>query len=142
MRKDCIFFCEIRVRYGEVDQQGIVYNGNYVAYTDLAFEEYLRFKGYSYGELSTKYNSEVCHKKSTYEFHASAFEGDMLEVGLRVLKIGTKSFTLGFEVYRQGEDQILVSAESVYVGYDPVNRASLPITPLLRSILGESGEEV
>ena len=42
MRSDCVFFCPIRVRYGEVDRQGIVYNGNYVAYTDLALEEFLR----------------------------------------------------------------------------------------------------
>ena len=45
MRNDCFFFCPVRVRFGEVDRQGIVYNGNYVVYTDLAFEEFLRSKG-------------------------------------------------------------------------------------------------
>ena len=35
MRSDCFFFCPVRVRFGEVDRQGIVYNGNYVVYTDL-----------------------------------------------------------------------------------------------------------
>lgn len=80
MRNDCKFFCKLRVRYGEVDQQGIVYNGNYVIYTDFAFEEYLRSKGYSYRELSTKYDSEVCHKTAAYEFFASAHEGDRKSV--------------------------------------------------------------
>ncbi len=47
MRSDCIFFCPIRVRYNEVDQQGIVYNGHYVIYTDIAFEEFFRSKGVS-----------------------------------------------------------------------------------------------
>ena len=98
MRRDCIFFCPIRVRFGEVDRQGIVYNGNYVAYTDLAFEEFLRSKGYSYRELAEKHGSEVCHKKSTYEFVASAYEGDMLEVGISKIKIGRKSFTMQFEI--------------------------------------------
>ena len=42
MRSDCVFFCPIRVRYGEVDQQGIVYNGNYVAYTDQAMLEFFQ----------------------------------------------------------------------------------------------------
>ena len=94
MRRDCFYFCPpFRVRYGEVDQQGIVYNGNYVAYTDLAFEEFLRSKGYSYRELAEKHDSEVCHKKSTYEFVSSAYAGDMLEVGISKIKIGKKSFT-------------------------------------------------
>ena len=65
MRSECIFFCPVRVRYGEVDQQGIVYNGNYVVYTDLAFEEFFRSKGYPYRVLAEQYGSEVCHKKST-----------------------------------------------------------------------------
>lgn len=137
MRKDCIFFAKLRVRYGEVDQQGIVYNGNYVIYTDFAFEEFLRSKGYTYRELSTKLDSEVCHKTAAYEFFSSAYEGDMLEVGVKVMHIGNRSFKLGFEIYREGEDELLVTAESIYVGYDTENRTSRPLTPILRSILGE-----
>lgn len=135
MRHDCIFFCPVRVRFGEVDRQGIVYNGNYVAYTDLAFEEFLRSKGYSYRELSEKHDSEVCHKKATYEFVSSAYEGDMLEVGISKIKIGHKSFTIQYEIYREGEDDLIVLCESVYVGYDVENRTSRPITDLMRSLL-------
>lgn len=136
MRKDCIFFCPIRVRYGEVDQQGIVYNGHYVTYTDCAFEAFLRWKGYSYKELANKYESEVCHKKSTYEYISSAYEGDVIEVGVKVIRIGEKSFTLGFEIYREEEEDIILYAETVYVGYDMANRCSRPITPIMRKILG------
>lgn len=135
MRKECVFFCPVRVRFGEVDRQGIVYNGNYVAYTDLAFEEFLRSRGYSYKELAEKYDSEVCHKKATYEFVSSAYEGDMLEVGIRKIKIGKKSFTIEYEIYRQGEDDLILWCESVYVGYDVENRSSRPITDLMRKIL-------
>lgn len=135
MRKDCVFFCPVRVRFGEVDRQGIVYNGNYVAYTDLAFEEFLRSRGYSYKELAEKYDSEVCHKKSTYEFVSSAYEGDMLEVGIRKIKLGRKSFTIEYEIYRQKEDDLILWCESVYVGYDVEKRASRPITDLMRKIL-------
>ncbi|BFL38634.1 acyl-CoA thioesterase [Agathobaculum sp. NSJ-28] len=136
MRRDCFYFCPpFRVRYGEVDQQGIVYNGNYVAYTDLAFEEFLRSKGYSYRELAEKHDSEVCHKKSTYEFVSSAYAGDMLEVGISKIKIGKKSFTIQFEIYHQGEDDLILLCESVYVGYDVENRTSRPITDLMRALL-------
>lgn len=44
MRADCIF-CPIRVRYVEVDKQGIVYNGHYMTLYDVAFAEFMRHKG-------------------------------------------------------------------------------------------------
>ena len=136
MRSDCIFFCSIRVRYGEVDKQGIVYNGNYSIYTDVAIDEFFRSNGYSFKELVEKHESEICHKKSTIEYNSSAFEDDMLEIGIRVIRVGDRSFTLGYEIFRQGEDDLLVSAEMVYVGYDSENRCSRPLTPLLRKLLG------
>lgn len=135
MRSDCVFFCPVRVRYGEVDQQGVVYNGNYLIYTDVAFTEFLRFRGYSYKQLVDKHASEVCHKKSSFEYISSAFEDDLLEVGVRVLRIGDRSFTLGFEIYRQGEEDPLVLSEIVYVGYNTENRASQPLTEIMRGIL-------
>ena len=137
MRSDCIFFCPLRVRYGEVDSQGVVYNSNYVIYTDVAFEEFIRYSGYSYKSLAEEHESEVCHKKNTIEYYSSAFEGDLLEVGVRVVHIGTRSFSLLFEIYRHGEEDILVTAETVYVGYDTENRCSRPLTKVLRKILGE-----
>lgn len=136
MRSDCVFFFPVRVRYGEVDQQGVVYNGNYVVYTDVALKEFFRSKGYSYKKLANEYASEICHKKSTFEYISSAFEDDMLEVGIRVIKVGTSSFTLGFEIYRQEEEDPLVISEIVYVGYDTEKRSSRPITMLMRQLLG------
>ena len=136
MRSDCVFFCPIRVRYAEVDIQGVVYNGNYVIYTDVAFEEFLRSKGYSYKQLVNEYASEICHKKTTIEYISSAFQDDMLEVGVRVVKVGSRSFTLGFEIYRQGEEDPLVISEIVYVGYDTERRSSRLITEQMRKILG------
>ena len=136
MRSDCAFFCPIRVRYGELDPQGIVYNGNYSIYTDVAFEEFLRSRGYSYKELVQEHASEVCHKKATFEYISSAFEDDMIEIGVRVIKVGNRSFTLGFEVYRQGEENPIVISEVVYVGYDTEKRKSRPLTELMHKILG------
>lgn len=136
MRSDCIFFCPVRVRYGEVDQQGIVYNGNYTIYADAALNEFFRSKGYPYKKLAGECASEVCHIRSTFDYLSSAFEDDLLEVGVRVIKVGNKSFTMGFEIYRQGEEDIIVASESVYVGYDKENRCSRPLTALMRKLLG------
>lgn len=135
MRKDCFFFWPIRVRFCEVDSQGIVYNGNYAIYVDEAFEEFLRFRGVSYQSLIHDHDMEVCHVKSVYEFHSSAFEGDMLEVGIRSIRLGNKSFTIDYEIYREGEDELILFNEAVYAGYDSKLRKSRPLSEKLRKIL-------
>lgn len=40
-----------RVRYAEVDQMGVVYYGNYLAYLESARTGLLRDEGYSYAEM-------------------------------------------------------------------------------------------
>lgn len=42
---------EIRVRYSETDQMGVVYHGSYVPYFEIGRVEWLRKKGISYKEL-------------------------------------------------------------------------------------------
>ena len=42
---------EVRVRYGETDQMGVVYHGSYVPYFEIGRVEWLRNKGISYKEL-------------------------------------------------------------------------------------------
>ena len=41
-RQDFTFFHPLRVRWSEVDPQGIVFNPNYLAYADIALTEYMR----------------------------------------------------------------------------------------------------
>ena len=45
MREDII---QVRVRYSETDQMGVVYHGNYIPYFEIGRVEWLRNKGVSY----------------------------------------------------------------------------------------------
>ena len=42
---------QIRVRYSETDQMGVVYHGNYLPYFEIGRVEWLRNKGISYKSL-------------------------------------------------------------------------------------------
>ncbi len=135
MRSDCIFFSQVRVRFNEVDQQKIVYNGVYITYSECALDDFFRSKGYPFAELQEKYNADICHRKNTIEYFSSAFYGDVLDVGMRIARIGDRSITLIFEIYREGEEDLLVSLETVFVSYDVENRCSRPLAPIMREIL-------
>lgn len=135
MREESIFVYPVRVRYADVDQQGIVHNAVYNVYVDVAFTEFLREKGLPYKQMVRESGFELCHVKSTYTYFASAYEDDLVEIGLRVIHVGNKSFTLLFELYAQGRDELLVSAECVYSGYTSKEKKSLPLIAPLRELL-------
>ena len=42
---------EVRVRYSETDQMGVVYHGNYLPYFEIGRVEWLRNKGISYKSM-------------------------------------------------------------------------------------------
>ncbi|GEP52111.1 thioesterase [Flavobacterium noncentrifugens] len=42
---------EVRVRYSETDQMGVVYHGNYIPYFEIGRVEWLRNKGVSYKSM-------------------------------------------------------------------------------------------
>ncbi len=135
MRKDCVCFVPIQVRYGEVDQQGVVYNVHYLTYSDIAFDDFLRHYGSSYMDMTKNKGFEISHIKTTIEYFSSAYEDDLIEVGVRVGHIGNKSFSLIYEFYRKNEEKQLVNVECYYAGYDIKTRSSRPIFPWLRNIL-------
>jgi len=42
---------KVRVRYGETDQMGVVYHGNYAQYFEIARIEWLEQLGFSYKKM-------------------------------------------------------------------------------------------
>jgi len=61
---------QVRVRYSETDQMGIVYHGNYIPYFEIGRVEWLRNKGISYKSMEESgiglpiVNMNINYKKS------------------------------------------------------------------------------
>nr|WP_315159317.1 thioesterase family protein [uncultured Flavobacterium sp.] len=61
---------QIRVRYSETDQMGVVYHGNYIPYFEIGRVEWLRNKGVSYKKMEESgiglpiVNMNINYKKS------------------------------------------------------------------------------
>ncbi|HEX8562594.1 MAG TPA: thioesterase family protein [Flavobacterium sp.] len=51
MKEDLV---QVRVRYSETDQMGVVYHGNYIPYFEIGRVEWLRNKGISYKTLEER----------------------------------------------------------------------------------------
>ena len=109
------FVCELRVRYGECDPQGIVFNANYLLYFDTAFTELWREAVGPWSQMGELgFDAVVAHAE--LDFRAPARFDDVIELHLRVERLGTTSITTSMQV-RRG-DELLVEARLRHVVLD------------------------
>jgi acyl-CoA thioester hydrolase len=117
----------LRVRWAEVDMQGVVYNGHYLTYCDVAVTEYWRAAGVAYPQDFHTLGSDTFVRKATLEYFDAARYDEELVVCARTAQIGRSSMRLALELFRQQQtDRALIGAELVYVNADPVLRKSVP----------------
>jgi acyl-CoA thioester hydrolase len=79
----------IRVRYGECDMQGVVFNAHYLAYVDDATDTWFRRV---LGEGFEQLGFDVMLKKAVVDWHRPLRFGDDVELGCSVSRWGTASF--------------------------------------------------
>jgi YbgC/YbaW family acyl-CoA thioester hydrolase len=141
-RQDFRFFHRLRVRWAEVDMQKIVFNAHYLMYLDTAMADYWRVLALPYEEAMHQLGGDLYVKKASVEYHGSARYDDSLEVGLKCARIGTSSIQFLGAIFR-GEE-LLITAELIYVYADPATQTSRPVPDLLRHVmLGyEAGESL
>lgn len=132
----------LRVRWSEVDMQGIVFNAHYLTYFDVGITEYWRRLGLPYAEAMQAMGGEPVVRKACLEYAAPARLDDQLDVGLRCERLGNTSMTMTGALWR-GE-QLLVSADIVYVFVDLAAHAPRPLPPVLRTLIErfEAGGDV
>ena len=105
---------KVKVRYSEIDCQRIVYNSHYLTYFDISISEL----------LDDLFDQDTYIKETDNEFHTVAVQmdfkaparlNDQLEVYSSIKKVGNSSLIFYQEIYKAGSDELLNSAEIVWV---------------------------
>jgi acyl-CoA thioester hydrolase len=113
-----------RVGFSDTDAQGIVYYGRYLPYFDLARVEYHRHLEM----LPTgPQEHEFVMRASTIEYLAPARFDDLIEVFIRVARIGRTSATYECAAYRADDDVLMVTAQQTLVLVDLEERRAYRI---------------
>ena len=112
-KADFKFKTLVRVRWMECDAQGIVYNGAYLGYLEIGQAEYYRNLGFAVYIIPKSGYFDFAVVKSTLEFKAPARVDEMIELHVRVSKIGNTSLTLKMEIYPEGSERLLTSIEAI-----------------------------
>ena len=132
-RKDFSFIHTLRVRWSEVDMQGIVFNGNYLNYFDVAFTEYWRATGLPDVIAQSEAGLELFARKAVVEYHAPSRFDDLLDIGVRCAELGRSSLRFVLEIYRG--DDYLISGEILYVHANSRERKSEAVPAFWREAL-------
>src|SRR4051812_16318891 len=93
LRRMSDFVHRLRVRFGECDPQGVVFNANYLVYLDVAFTELWRERLGGYHEMIERgVDAMLVQSNLTYRRPAKADEE--IDLRLRVASLGTTSMAL------------------------------------------------
>jgi acyl-CoA thioester hydrolase len=119
-----------RVGFSDTDAQGVVYYGRYLPYFDLARTEYQRRLG-----LVNAPGCEFVLRAQTVEYHAPARFDDLLEVFVRVARVGSSSLTWELSAYKLDgdEDSLMTTASQTQVLIDRASRVPQPIPDAFRT---------
>lgn len=124
---------EVRVRYAETDQMGVVYHGNYAQYFEMGRVEWLRNIGVSYKSMEDEgimlpvVSLEMKYKKSAYY-------DDVLTVKTIFKKMTSVKIEFDYEIWNE-TGELLTIGNSVLVFIDKKTGRPTPAPEYLRTKL-------
>jgi acyl-CoA thioester hydrolase len=136
-REQFKFFADLRVRYSEVDSQGIVFNAHYLTYFDTAITEYMRNINYDYHTLVSIRGLDFHIVKSTVEYLKPVGFDEIIEIGVTADRIGKSSLTWGLAIFKKGGSECLAKGEIVWVCSRVGTNKSHPLPEDLVKLLSE-----
>ena len=91
---------KLRVRYGETDQMGYCYYGNYASYFEVGRVEALRSLGMSYRSLEEQgVMLPVSHFEVDY--HAPAYYDDELAITTAIVEVSGARLFFSYEIHNE-----------------------------------------
>jgi len=97
---------EIRVRYSETDQMGVVHNANYFIWLEIGRGELLREMGVVYAELE-KEGYKMVVSEANCRFHTPSFYDDLVSVHSSVAEVKSRAIKIDAEIKRSSTGELL-----------------------------------
>lgn len=110
------FTFQVRTRYGETDQMGVIYYGIYPQYLEIARVEWLRSLGISYKELEEK-GIMLPVASLHIDYKKPALYDELLSITLTLKEPPTSKITFEYEIFNE-EQQLLSKAHTTLVFVD------------------------
>ncbi len=109
---------EIRVRYAETDQMGIVHHANYLIWFETGRSELCRAKGFSYKQMEEEDDALMVVAESYCRYKSPAHYEDVLTVRTRVSELRSRSIRFFYEIHRASDDMLIAEGETLHLVTD------------------------
>jgi acyl-CoA thioester hydrolase len=125
------FVHRIRVRYAEVDGQGVVFNAHWLTYCDDACTRFMESLGFGSGFWIDEF--DVMLVAAQLEWSGPARFDDWIDVEVVPVRLGSKSFELRYRASVEGRPAC--TATITYVAVEPGSNTAVEIPDKVREAL-------
>jgi len=137
---------EVRVRYAETDQMGIVYYANYLVWFELGRVELLRSLGLAYSQLEEEHECILPVVEAVCRYRSPARYDDEILIETQLAMLRGSVLKFAYRIFRKPiqkgkERELLAEGETVHVVCDDLlRRKPLPAkyAAALRKLMAES----
>jgi acyl-CoA thioester hydrolase len=117
----------ITVRNYEIDWQGIVHNGNYLLYFEVARIDYFRQLGMEIDQKLANASEKIVVVRNEIDYYNSATFNDQLKIYTRLIKIGNSSFANEALMFHVQTNVPVAKNVATMVWLDPKANKSTPV---------------
>lgn len=96
---------QVRVRYSETDQMGVVYHGNYAAYYEIGRTDALREMGLTYKQFEVE-GIMMPVLDMSFNFHKSATYDELLTIKTSIFELPSIRSRFDYQIYNEKEELI------------------------------------
>lgn len=108
------FETTVRVRYADTDKMQVVYHSNYLIWFEVGRTEMIRDIGFSYRRFEDL-GFMLPLSETNLKFKKAARYDEELLVRTRVLKCEGVRFSIGYEIRRLSDNELLVTGETHHI---------------------------
>ena len=131
---------ELRVRYSETDQMGVVYHAEYLVWCEVGRTDFIRGLGLSYAELERR-GTALAVAEASIRYHAPARYDDLIRVETRLVDVRSRAITFEYLIRHAVSGDRLASARTLLVCLDPSGKPA-PLPADVRALMERgSGRE-
>lgn len=124
---------ELRVRYAETDQMGVVYHANYLVWCELGRTDLIRKLGKSYADYERE-GVWLAVSEANIRFKGSARYDDAIRVHTTLTDVRSRSVTFAYRIVHAERGHTLVTASTALVALD-LNGRPVTLPSAMREIL-------
>jgi len=122
---------EVRVRYAETDQMGIVYYANYLVWFEIGRVELLRSLGLAYSQLESEHQCILPVVEAKCRYRSPARYDDRILIETRPALLRSSLIKFAYRILRKlpdgAEPELLAEGETVHIVCDDqLNKKPLP----------------